>query len=1210
MSRLKKSLLIIAGLLIVTVLFIMLALPNIIRSKAAEAVKKSYNRTLAIRKVSINPFTWTVEARGISLSEKGNSAVFFTCTSVRAAISPRSVRYLAPVVSSVDIVAPYVHIVRLNATTYNFSDFIPKEKAKKDEKPARFSLNNIWLKQGTIDFTDQLLPEEQQHAVRKLEVRVPFISNLPYLANTYITPGISAITNGSPFSLEGKIKPFSKHVEVLLEVKLKELDLPFYASYIPATIPIRLDSGTMNTNLQITYRAVATGEPALIVTGQARIDDLELTDRQEQPLLTLDEGSIKIGKAQILAGIYDIDAVELTGPEIHLSRDRQGILNVARLAASAEKKDEAPRPVQEKLKSVLNEGMKQRKTETIVVNVAKIGLEGGQVHIRDELPPGGFAVDLDAITLDVTGFSNQRDKNAPYTLSFATNRKEQFNLSGTFSALPVTTATKATFSGVVLEAAYPYLSGILTAPVSGRLAGSADITFNPDAGPQITHLGLALKNLAVRFGEKDGVRIPEITVKGGAAGLKERRATVESVAVKGGSIIVSRAPDGKLSPMTLLRPPDTATSPKPATTTPHPATMKPPESPFRYAVNTITVTGLDLGFTDYQKKASPSFALKKTSLTLANLTGPGRATVPFKFSAGFDNGSLASTGTLGIEPLRFNGTGILKGIPINAFSDYFPEDLHLIIADGLLDTDLKISLAMAKDVLDGNVQGSVTVKRFHSLDDIAGDDLLKWESLQLDGIQGVLNPFSLNIAQVSLTDYFAKVTIEKDATLNLQKIYGAQKRPVPAGQAPGPTTPVTSVQPATSPSAPAAPAAQPRKVAIEAVTLQGGTLVFADHHIKPEFSATMYKLGGKISGLSSEQMKFADVDLRGNLRNQSPLSITGKINPLRGDLFVDMKVSFNDIELSPLTPYTGEYLGYAVDKGKLFLDLIYHIENKQLTSQNKVFIDQFIFGDKVESDKATKLPVRLAIALLKDSKGEIHLDLPVTGRTDDPKFSVWRVIGQILMNLLEKAATAPFKLLGSLFGGTENFSSVTFTPGSSNLSATEARKLTKLGKVLTDRPALTLEVTGFVDKERDPEGFRQELLLKKLRNEKFLALVKEKKNLPGQTADTLEIGPEEYSRWLTTVYKKEKFPKPRNAIGFAKDLPDAEMKKLIFATTTVGPEEFALLARERAVTVKNYLVSEAKVPRERVFEKSGDIFESPKDAGTPVGRVEFGLAVK
>ena len=1211
MSRLKKSLLIVAAFLALTILFIALALPTIIRSKAAEAVKKNYDRTLAIRALSINPFTWTVEARGISLSERGTSAVFFACSSVRASISPASVRRLAPVVSSVDIVAPYVHLVRINATTYNFSDFILREKVKKDAKPARFSLNNLWLKQGAIDVTDRLLPREQQHTVRKLELKVPFLSNLPYLADSYITPGISAVANGVLFSLEGKIKPFAKQVEVIVDMKFTDLDLPYYASYLPATVPIRLVSGALSTDLQITHRAVATGQPALIVTGSARVADLDLKDRLNEPLFALDVASVKIRQARILAGIYDIDAVELTGPEINLSRDRQGVLSVMQLSAPAAKSDEAPRPGQEKLRKAIKEEMKQRRTKAVVVNVTKVSLGGGQVHFRDELPPAGFAVDLDAITLDVSGFSNQPDKNARYTLSFATNRKERFDVSGTFSATPVATATKAAFSGLVLEAVYPYLASVLTSPVSGRLTGSADVTFTPDAGLQVANLGLTLKNPAVRFGEKDGVRITEVTLKGGSVGLKERQATVANVAVKGGSVVVSRATDGKLSPLALLRPTAVGTVSTPGTAMPPPAAGKPPAPPpFRYEVKFITVTDLDLGFTDHQKKASPSFTLKKAALTLANLTGPGSARLPFKFAAGFDSGSLASTGILNIEPFRFNGICILKGIPITAFDDYFPEELHLIIADGLLDTDLKVSLAMAKEGAIGTVQGSVTIKRFHSLDDSAGEDLLKWESLRLDGIDGVLSPFSLNLAQASLTDFFAKVTVEKDATLNLQKVYGAQKQPAAGGGDPEVSVPAAPVQPPAPSAAPAVPASQPKKIAIEAVTLQGGTLVFTDHHIKPEFSATMYKLGGKINGLSSEQMKFADVDLRGNLRNLSPLSITGKINPLRGDLFVDMKVSFSDIELSPLTPYSGAYLGYAVDKGKLFLDLMYHIENKQLVSENKVFIDQFTFGDKVESDTATKLPVRLAIALLKDSKGEIHLDLPVTGRTDDPKFSIWKVIGQVLMNLLEKAATAPFKLLGSLFGGTENFSSVTFSPGSATFSVAEAQKLTKLGKVLTDRPALNLEVTGFVDKERDPEGYRQELLLKKMKNEKFLSLVKEKKNLLSQTAETMEIGPEESSRWLAAVYKKEKFPKPRNAIGFVKDLPDPEMKKLIFANTTVGDEELALLARERAVAVKNYLVSEAKAPRERVFEKTGAIFENPKEADTPSSRVEFGLAAK
>ena len=274
-------------------------------------------------------------------------------------------------------------------------------------------------------------------------------------------------------------------------------------------------------------------------------------------------------------------------------------------------------------------------------------------------------------------------------------------------------------------------------------------------------------------------------------------------------------------------------------------------------------------------------------------------------------------------------------------------------------------------------------------------------------------------------------------------------------------------------------------VRIGTVTMQDGTLAFTDHHVTGGYTTTLFNLGGRISGLSSEENRFADVDLRGNLENQSPLRITGRINPLRDDLFADLKVSFTDIELSPMTPYSGTYLGYAVDKGKLFLDSRYRIENRKLDSENKVFIDQLHFGKRIESDKATNLPVRLAVALLKDRKGEIRLDLPVTGRTDDPQFSVWRVVLKILKNLVVKAANSPFTLLQSMFGGKEDLSSVGFAYGSAELSPGEREKLLKLATALNDRPALKIGVVGFVDRERDDEGYRNELLLKKMRAEKF-----------------------------------------------------------------------------------------------------------------------------
>ena len=306
-----------------------------------------------------------------------------------------------------------------------------------------------------------------------------------------------------------------------------------------------------------------------------------------------------------------------------------------------------------------------------------------------------------------------------------------------------------------------------------------------------------------------------------------------------------------------------------------------------------------------------------------------------------------------------------------------------------------------------------------------------------------------------------------------------------------------------------------------------------------------------------------------------------------------------------MTPYTGRFLGYTVEKGKLYLDLKYRIDKKLLASENKIFIDQFTFGEKVESDKATNLPVKLGLALLKDRKGEIHLDVPVTGRTDDPKFSIWKLVFQVLQNLLVKAVTSPFSLLSSMAGGGQDFSAIQFNHGTSTLQAQEEQKLIALSKALLDRPALKIELKGYVDREKDTEGYRRELLTTKLRNEKYLALSRDGTRKEGEKFDSIQLLPEEQAKYLAAVYKKEKFPKPRNAFGLVKDLPPDEMKKLIITNTVVGDAELQTLARERVVAVVTYLVKKGNIPAERIFQKSEDIFKAPEKETTLRSRVEL-----
>jgi hypothetical protein len=372
-----------------------------------------------------------------------------------------------------------------------------------------------------------------------------------------------------------------------------------------------------------------------------------------------------------------------------------------------------------------------------------------------------------------------------------------------------------------------------------------------------------------------------------------------------------------------------------------------------------------------------------------------------------------------------------------------------------------------------------------------------------------------------------------------------------------------------------------RNIKIETVTLQGGTIDFSDKSVNPEFSAKLSEIGGRVSGLSSEETSLADMEFRAKLNDYAPLEITGKINPLKKDLYVDLKARFKDMDLSPMTPYSGKYVGYTIEKGKLSFDLKYLIDKKKLDSTNVIFLDQFTLGDRVESPTATKLPVKLAIALLKDRNGEIKLDIPVSGSLDDPKFRIWGIIWQIIVNLITKAVTSPFALLGSIFGGGEELSYLEFDYGLATISEPNLKKIDTLIKALSERPALKLDIEGHVDLEKDREGLKQFLFQRKLKAQKLKEIVK--KNQPAVPVDEVQIDPKEHEKYLKLAYKEEKFPKPKNILGMTKDIPGPEMEKLILTHIEIKESDLRALANLRAMNVRGAILKPGKIESEKIF---------------------------
>lgn len=567
-------------------------------------------------------------------------------------------------------------------------------------------------------------------------------------------------------------------------------------------------------------------------------------------------------------------------------------------------------------------------------------------------------------------------------------------------------------------------------------------------------------------------------------------------------------------------------------------------------------------------------------------------------------GELALEGT--VRPVSAVGEIRVEaaGIDLLPLQPYFSDRLNIVVTRGQLAAKGSLRFAPATEGMGINYSGDLTLGNFSSVDKANSADFLKWRSFYFGGMNIGLNPLSISIGEVALSDFYSRLIVSREGKLNLAQIV----RREPAPESTVPTEPAPSVSPAEQPAesgaaAPAVRAVLPVKIG--KVTLQGGNINFSDNFVKPNYSANLTRIGGRVTGLSSAEGSVADLELRGSYNDQAPVNVMAKLNPFAARSYLDLSADVKGVEMTSFSAYAGKYAGYEIEKGKLSLFLKYRVDNNQLAADNRILLDQLTFGDPVESDSATRLPVTLAVSLLKNGAGEIDINLPISGSLDNPEFSLGGIIGKVILNIFVKAVTSPFALLGALFGGGEELAYVEFDYGYDTISEPMRERLTNLAKVLEERPSVQVSVAGRIDPERDREGLKRATMERRVRAQKLADLVK--KGVEIASANDVKVEAKEYPLYLERAYQAEKFPKPRNIIGLVKDLPVEEMEKLMIANMPSDDETLRELANRRAESVVGWLVRDGKVAAERVFQIQPHLApkDGPQNEKAKESRVDF-----
>ncbi|WP_035877724.1 DUF748 domain-containing protein [Cupriavidus sp. amp6] len=572
----------------------------------------------------------------------------------------------------------------------------------------------------------------------------------------------------------------------------------------------------------------------------------------------------------------------------------------------------------------------------------------------------------------------------------------------------------------------------------------------------------------------------------------------------------------------------------------------------------------------------------------------------------------------------------LRQVEVGPLQPYLADRFNAALRRGTLTVKGKLDVdAPTGKPIAAHFAGNVLAGNVRTVDRVSGDDFLRWRSLAVSGIDFAMDeskgPMRVSLGNIALSDFYARVILNANGRLNLQDVMagGAAK-----GEA-APSTSLTQANPASAPATPPVRAGDTRTAQVEqkpggpkpqirigGVSVSQGNVNFSDFFVKPNYTANLTGMKGSVSKVSSADPAPADLVLDGRIDDDAPVTISGKINPLGEQLFLDIAAKASGVELTRLTPYAAKYAGYPITKGKLTVDVAYKIENGKLDARNHLFLDQLTFGERVDSPDATKLPVLLAVSLLKDRNGVIDVNLPVSGSLSDPEFSIGGVIVRVIVNLLTKALTSPFSLIASAFGGGggEELGYVEFAPGTSTLTPAAKDKIGKLGQALNDRPSLRLEISGRIDPATDEAGARRAWLDARVAEQKRRDLRNSAQagaeagaDESGEQGAEIKVSKQEYPKYLEEVYKRTSMKKPRNFVGFAKSLPPEEMEKLLMANATVTEADLKRLAEQRALVVKQSLERDGKVPESRLFLTAPKLTaEGIKDKGAP-NRVDFSI---
>jgi len=804
----------------------------------------------------------------------------------------------------------------------------------------------------------------------------------------------------------------------------------------------------------------------------------------------------------------------IDSPKILTTIEKDGTLNLNKIL-----------PPNKKQKS----DEKKTKTDTPAIIIQKFQIKNGNLLFSD-LRGDNFTLEFGPYNFKAHDISTKKGDLNAHTFKTKIDKNAQLFWEGGMRLEPLSLYGEITLKNLELPKLYQYtLKDFNVILNNGKLSLKIpyQIDLSKELSLQINGADIDLFNLTLQNKKTNRsiIDLPQIAFKNINLKYPEQAVTLEKITIKKPSVFTLLDKDYTLNLVKAFEMPKKED------------TKSKEGKPWRYELNHIHVEDGFIIFIDSTLNQPIKNELSSLMIDITDITSNKEKPVSYSLNTKLNQDTkLKADGKFVQKEMTLSSDINLEDFRIEKFKEHLKPYVNFNLKSASLYTNSHIK-ANFKDKLSLHVEANSNIKNLYIEKD--KEKFLSWEELKVGNLKFNLNPLSIDIKSVNIYKPYIRAHIAKDGTTNFSNLTKKRK----------------STQEKTKKDS-----KEPLNLKIGTIKLVDGTSDFSDFSLPFPFKTHIHELEGKFSTLDFTTTSPSLLDLKGKIDKYGYTDIKGILYPLDIKENAELNLLFKNIDLNSMTPYSGKFLGYTIKEGKLSMDLKYTIKKAKLIGDNKINIDTLNLGEKVDSPDAPNLPLELAIALLKDSNGQIDLNLPVSGDMNNPEFSYGSVIWRAIGNMITGIVTAPFRFLGNVLGiNTDDLKSIDFDKGSYEIISTEHEKFANLQKIMQSRPNIKLNIYGAYDEVAD---------VKVLQIEEFKAIVK--KEAKDKNIDK----------------NKKKF----DIINFNTTLQNRLIKHI-----KIPKQKLEKLAIKRAENIKNTLTKEYKIDPLRLNIKEIKVKEAKRD---------------